>query len=102
MNCPDCSEPLAAGVFRCACGWSANVAPQPKIYRGPPVPIETPELISARSRAVAMAKKLSFSKQGTRDWAYRLMARHDAGEVLTPNQYQLASEAIRTDPARRV
>lgn len=99
MNCPDCSEPLAVGVYRCACGWQ-GIEPV-KRYHGPPVPEETPELLAAKARAMESARKLSFNKPGNRDWAYRLMAKLEAGEKLTPIQYNLASEAIRTDPDRR-
>lgn len=100
MNCPECSEPLYPNSVRCACGWKAPQHTEVKRYEGPRRPLETPELIAARARAMASMRKLSFNKPGNRDWAYKLMDRHEAGEVLEPHQFRLAQEAIRTDPDR--
>lgn len=100
MNCPECSETIFAGSYKCACGWKVQVSTEQSRYKGPPVPVQTPEWHAAKDRCMANMRKMNFSKPGTREWAYRLMARHEAGEVLLPVQYELASEAIRTDPNR--
>jgi len=100
MQCPSCDKTLVAGATMCSCGWRSPVYTEVKRYQGPRRPNETAELIAARDRCMASIRKLSFNKPGNRDWAYKLMARHEAGEILEPNQLQLASEAVRTDPNR--
>lgn len=101
MNCPECSETIFAGSYKCACGWKQVSSLVARRYDAPINPIQTTEWKDAKERCMANMRKMNFSKPGTREWAYRLMARHEAGEVLLPVQYELASEAIRTDPNRR-
>ena len=101
MNCPECGETIFAGNYKCGCGWKVAVSYEPKRYHGPPAPLQTPEWVAAKERCMANMRKLSFSGPGNRDWAYKLMERAEAGEVLAPQQFNLANEAIRTDPNRR-
>lgn len=59
-----------------------------------------PELVAARDRCMANMRKMNFQKQGNRDWAYRVIAKHDITHDVEPEALRLALEAIRTDPNR--
>lgn len=101
MNCPECGETIFAGSYKCGCGWKQVVSLTARRYEGPINPIQTTEWKDAKDRCLANMRKMNFNKPGNRDWAYKLMERHNAGEVLTPAQYELAYNAVRTDPNRR-
>lgn len=54
----------------------------------------------ARVRCMATMRKLSFSRAGSRDWAYGLIAKHKAGEKVSLTALANGLSAIRSDPNR--
>ncbi len=83
-NLPD--APPNAIQFRSLCRSAPGVAAALELPRPP----QDPAVVSA----IVGGLKAKTVINGMKDWAYRLRARHDAGEKLNPNQIRCYQEAI--------
>lgn len=70
----------------------ANACPPPEMQR-----LEAPrasEAVVAENLAKQAGLKQAIAQTGNKDWAHRLMARHNAGEKLRPYTLQCARQAL--------
>jgi hypothetical protein len=64
-----------------------------------PAPKADPERVAAELAKLApIRRERNFSGDDGKDWARRLVARHQAGERLRPIQIRFAHEALRITP----
>lgn len=71
----------------------ARRAPLPELPRLE-APVASPERIAAELAKLAPIVKARYAVPDNRDWARRLLARHEAGEKLRPYSLNLAREAM--------
>ena len=88
MNCPACGDDLLPNAHNCRCGWKAYGTRTD--YR--PYNRNDPSLLAAKERAAEIAK--CGRGEPSRDWAHKIVARRDAGEIIAPAVLAKALTAI--------
>lgn len=94
MNCPECTSELMTGSYACKCGWKGippRILPPREAWK--PYNAQDPEIVAARERCMASMKQF-MNKSPSRDWAYRIIERHKAGEILSTIQIEKAYKAV--------
>lgn len=86
-NLPD--APPNAIQFRNLCRM-APAAELPAL----PEPVANPARVAAELGKLEHVRNAPASPHGMKDWAYRLKARHDAGDKLNPNQIRCYQAAL--------
>ena len=85
----DPDKPPTVLMFR-AIARRAPAAEQPAL----PEPKADPARVAAELAKLAPLRRVSESPNGMKGWAYRLKARHDAGEILNLNQVRCYTAAL--------
>jgi len=93
MNCPACGDDLMANAYSCRCGWKGQA---PRVFtrdeRKPYNPND-PAILAAKARC--MAEMAKFGKTPpSRDWAYRIIDRAQAGDRVSPAVLAKAHAAV--------
>lgn len=85
----DDEKPPTATMFRTF----ALKAPKPELLQLPE-PKADPVRMAAALGKLEHVRNAQASPHGMKDWAYRLKARHDAGDKLNPNQIRCYQAAL--------
>lgn len=64
-----------------------------KAVKALPAPVADPDRVKAE--IAKLAQRNPMGKQDPKDWARRILARHEAGEKLNPTTLRFAREALR-------
>lgn len=93
MNCPKCGDDLMANTYTCRCGWKGQA---PRVFTRTehrPYNPNDPAVLAAIARCMDAASRLG-RQTPSRDWAHKIVARRDAGEIIAPAVLAKALTAI--------